>query len=482
MKVIKEFSVELAEPLAHILTFGLANGQYPDIWKFETITPAPKIYPPEKISQLRKISGLKNFAKICDSFLAEFMTKDMLPHADPAQYGNRKGLSTQHYLVKMINRILTATDKNSKDEAKAVIVQMIDWKSAFDRQCHKQGILSFIKNGVRKSLIPILISYFQNRKMAVKWNGEVSKQFNLPGGGAQGGQLGQLEYISQSDDNVDFLNMEDKYKFIDDLSIIEVINLAMCGISGYNFKQHVASDIGSHGQYLPIENVESQTHLDKIQHWTEEKMMALNKSKTKFMVINFTKKFQFNTRITLDGIPLEEVTECKLLGVTINNQLTWHQNTESMIKKANTRMLILHKLYEFNLPADEMVNIYILFIRSIVEYCCVVWHNSITEEESNHIERVQKIALRIILNEDYTDYSSALELSGIETLKQRRTRLSHNFAKKCIKSNLSSDLFPLNIKAVNTRPHEKYHVTPARTERLAKSTIPYLQRLLNVNS
>ena len=207
----------------------------------------------------------------------------------------------------------------------------------------------------------------------------------------------------------------------------------MCGISCYNFKQHVASDIGSHGKYLPIENVESQTHLDKIQHWTEEKMMALNKSKTKFMVINFTKKFQFNTRITLDGIPLEEVTECKLLGVTINNQLTWHQNTESMIKKANTRMLILHKLYEFNLPADEMVNIYILFIRSIVEYCCVVWHNSITEEESNHIERVQKIALRIILNEDYTDYSSALELSGLETLRQRRTQLSHNFAEKCIK-------------------------------------------------
>ena len=76
------------------------------------------------------------------------------------------------------------------------------------------------------------------------------------------------------------------------------------------------------------------------------------------------------------------------------------------------------------------------------------------EEESNHIERVQKIALRIILNEDYTDYSSALELSGLETLKQRRTQLSHNFAKKCVKSNTSSDLYPVNIKSVNTRPHE----------------------------
>ena len=59
-------------------------------------------------------------------------------------------------------------------------------------------------------------------------------------------------------------------------------------------------------------------------------------------------------------------------------------------------MLILHKLYEFNLAIEEMVNIYILFIRSVAEYSSVVWHSSITEEESTHIERVQKTALRII--------------------------------------------------------------------------------------
>ena len=152
MKIIKEFAVELAEPLAHILSFGIAEGQYPDLYKFETITPVPKIYPPERISQLRKISGLKNFAKIFDSFLAEFMTADMMPNQEQAQYGNQKGLSTQHYLVRMIHNILTATDRNTKDEAKTVIVQMIDWQSAFDRQCHRLGILSFLKNGVRKTL------------------------------------------------------------------------------------------------------------------------------------------------------------------------------------------------------------------------------------------------------------------------------------------------------------------------------------------
>ena len=142
-------------------------------------------------------------------------------------------------------------------------------------------------------------------------------------------------------------------------------------------------------------------------------------------------------------------------------------------------MIILQKLYDFNLPTDEMISIYILFIRCMVEYCCVVWHSSITKDERTNIERVQKTALRIILKEDYKDYSSALQLTGLESLYERRTQLSLNFAKKCLKNDKTSDIFPLNTKTVNTRPHEKYFVTRARTERLAKSAVPYLQRLLN---
>ena len=209
--------------------------------------------------------------------------------------------------------------------------------------------------------------------------------------------------------------------------------------------------------------------------------MALNKTKTKYMVINFTKKFQFSTRLTLENQLLEEVSECKLLGLTLTNDLTWQKNTETIIKKANTRMIILHKLYEFNLPMEELVNMYILFIRSAVEYACVVWHSSLTEEQHNDIERIQKTALRIILKEEYSGYKAALAHSGLDTLRDRRTKLSLKFAEKCLKDEKSADLFPLTVKNVNTRLHEKYFVTPARTERLAKSTIPYLQKLLNSN-
>ena len=90
------------------------------------------------------------------------MVEDIQPNRDPSQYGNSKGVSTQHYLIKMINRILTVPDQNNQKEANAVLVQLIDWSQAFDRQCPELGIKSFVKNGVRKSILSVLINYFQD--------------------------------------------------------------------------------------------------------------------------------------------------------------------------------------------------------------------------------------------------------------------------------------------------------------------------------
>ena len=59
---------------------------------------------------------------------------DMKAKLDPSQYANQKGVGIQHYLIKMLNRILTVLDKSSKGEAKAVIATLIDWKQAFPRQ------------------------------------------------------------------------------------------------------------------------------------------------------------------------------------------------------------------------------------------------------------------------------------------------------------------------------------------------------------
>ena len=204
----------------------------------------------------------------------------------------------------------------------------------------------------------------------------------------------------------------------------------MCGLINYNFKAYVASDVANHGKFLPPQNVKSQNYLEKIEQWTEQNQMALNKQKSKFMLFNFTKKHQFSTRLVMGDSPLEEISECKLLGVTIENNLSFKKNTQSIIKKAYKRMIILERLYEFNLPIEEMVNIYVLFIRSVVEQSCVVWHSALSEDDHIALERVQKAALRIILDSEYTDYRSALFLTNLDTLRSRRKYLCLKFAQK----------------------------------------------------
>ena len=122
-------------------------------------------------------------------------------------------------------------------------MKMVDWSQAFDRQSHRLGVQSFIDNGVRPALIPVLLNFFQNRRMRVKWKGFLSTLRKLNGGGPQGGTLGIEEYLSQSNDNCNFLSGDEKFKYIDDLSMLELVNLISIGISNYNFKAHVASDI-----------------------------------------------------------------------------------------------------------------------------------------------------------------------------------------------------------------------------------------------
>ena len=199
------------------------------------------------------------------------------------------------------------------------------------------------------------------------------------------------------------------------------------------------------------------------------------------MVVNFTDKYQFNTRLNIENEMLKQVRETRLLGVIVNEQLTWHSNTDHIVKKAYTRMVLLHNLFDFGLPITEMINIYILYIRSILESSAVVWHSSLTQSDERRIERIQKTALRIILAGAYENYEQALMIADLQTLKERRKVLCKKFAKNCLKNERMCHLFPLNQNIVNTRNPEKFFVQPARTERLARSAIPYMQRLLNEN-
>ena len=78
--------------------------------------------------------------------------------------------------------------------------------------------------------------------------------------------------------------------------------------------------------------------------------MQLNENKSNLMIFNLTDKYQFSTRIFLENSKLEIIEETKLLGCIITSDLTWHRNTEYMVKKAFQRMEILRRLYTYVSP------------------------------------------------------------------------------------------------------------------------------------
>ena len=268
----------------------------------------------------------------------------------------------------------------------------------------------------------------------VKWNNEFSSQITVTGGGPQGGTAAILEYISLTCGNLDFLEDDEKFKFVDDATFIEVLNLILAGLSSFNPKTQIPSDLSPDNLFLPTENTKSQEYLNRISEWTQQTQMKLNSDKTKYMIINFCKSTQFQTRLYLEKNPLEQVKQTNLLGVLIADDLTWKANTNVIIKKSYQRMTILRKLYEFEVHIKDLIQIYILYIRSLVEQACVVWTSSITQQEVYSIERVQKVALRIILKNKYESYENALKFTKLPTLSDRRTKLYLKFAKKCTKN------------------------------------------------
>ena len=115
--------------------------------------------------------------------------------------------------------------------------------------------------------------------MRVKFSGETSDTRQQPGSGAQGASLGNHEFSSQTNNNADSVPISDRYKFVDDLSTLEKINLLSIGLASHNTRHQVPSDIPTHGQVVSNQNLKTQGYLDKISTWTTNQRMILNEEK-----------------------------------------------------------------------------------------------------------------------------------------------------------------------------------------------------------
>ena len=124
--------------------------------------------------------------------------------------------------------------------------------------------------------------------------------------------------------------------------------------------------------------------------------------------------------------------------------------------------------------------IYKVYIRSILEQSSVVWNSSLTKINKKELERVQKVAVKLITQNKNTCEENIKGLK-LPTLKERRNTLSLNFAKNCLVNEKTKNMFIKNkqIHKMKLRHREKYKIKKARTERMKNSPLVFMTKQLN---
>ena len=107
-----------------------------------------------------------------------------------------------------------------------------------------------------------------------------------------------------------------------------------------------------------------------------------------------------------------------------------------------------------------------------------MWDSGLTNQ---NIENLERTFVKLIMEENYQNYTSSLKFLNLETLETRRKKISVKFARTSISDGHFADLFPKRTKThkMETRNIDKYKVFHANTERYKNSPILTMQRMLN---
>lgn len=493
-ELVREFGPELAAPITSIIQNAITSAQWPDMWKVEYVTPLAKIPLPVDEDDLRPISLTNFFSKVMEHFVFNWLL-DYIGHLiDFRQYGGMRGNSICHYLIELISFILMHQDSTAPT---AILACMVDFSKAFNRQDHTILITKLSDLGVPAWLLKIVMSFLTSRSMFVRYKGTSSSSKDLPGGGPQGTLLGLLLFLvlindlgfeDQKNNIGELLTSKKKIraaneihlKYIDDLTIAEAIKLKDLPTNPADMRPQPDNYHARTGHFLPPDKSTVAKKLYDVETYANEHLMKLNNKKTKLMLFNSARNYDFISSLKIGDDELETVETMRLLGVVLRSDLKWSTNTHEMTGKGYKKLWILKRLKCHGASKSDLLEVYKKQVRPTLEFAAPVWHPAITLQEKEDIGRVQKTSAKIILQENYSSYKQALTDLEIDTLEDRRLKLCTKFALKAEESVKFSTWFQPNSKTSVTRQKpEKYCPVLTRTVKLEKSPISYLTDLLN---
>ena len=361
------------------------------------------------------------------------------PYIDQSQFGGRKASSTTHALLKILHPVYKAVD-DSKNYARLLL---IDFSKAFDHIDHHILLEKLGANGVPDIICRWYAHFLYQRQQRIKIGMTTSNWQSINGGVPQGTISGPELFVQMVSDLKPPL---ENIKYMDDTTLVEIASKNNPSVM--------------------------QNSADQICAWSRGNKLAINATKTKEIVISFGKQPTVEN-IHMENTPIERVTNAKLLGVIISNDLKWSEQVKNINAKASRRLFYLRCLKRAGLTESDLRRVYTTLIRPVCEYACPVWSPSLTSEQRNIIESIQKRALKIIRPQD--SYDEACTHLNLPSLCSRRDNICASFFDnmKLSSHSLHNLLPPKRQCDYRLRNHSTYPKPKCKTNRYKNSFIPW---------
>jgi hypothetical protein len=378
--ILQEFLPEFASPITAILREAVQSHEWPEIYKKEFHLPLKKIPCPQTEDDLRGIGLTSWVSKQLERLVLNWIWPYVRPHLDPDQMGGRAGCSIEHYIIKMVQFILSSMNGNTNA---AVVAVPVDYSKAFNRMQHSDILINLTALNVPTCAVKLIKSYLTQRSMCVRFRGAVSSFQKCPGGGPQGGLLTSLLFCLQVNkagspcmapmtpalrqasaphpaitspshpslrqiavqgpairpDNyenppcADRRNLHKK-SYIDDLTLLEKILL-----SNLIEKEKIIGPLNWHDRFnltLPSDKFTLQHQLADLEKFTNDHFMKLNSKKTKCIPFISSRTKDFMPQLSLnDGEQLEVIYKLKLVGIVISSELSWNDHIDYTVSRVN---------------------------------------------------------------------------------------------------------------------------------------------------
>ena len=434
----------LSSSIAALINKSLATGQFPSQLKQAKIFPIFKGGTKTDPSNYRPISILPTISKIFERHVNKHLMGYLNKHnlINKNQSGFRAKHSCQTALIKLIDKWMECIDKGD-----IVGTLFLDFRKAFDLVDHKILMDKLSLCHFSPSALRWFDSYLDGRHQAILSETGLTEFANIRYGVPQGSILGPTLFLI----------------FINDLPL----NFDFCLSDFY------ADDgtVHTHDKNVETVEIKLQGDLNNAKHWSEENKLPLNYNKTTCMTIGTKKRINDSRKLNLevDEVCIQNMSTQKLLGVHLDQYLTWSANIDNLCSAISSKISLLRQLAEY-VPICVQKRFYQGYILPLIDYGSITWGTT-SIANIQRLSKLQKRAARIILKANFDTPSSLmfqeLGLLSVENrLKYNKAVITYRALNNLTPDYLSELLTPLSeIHSLNLRSSENglLHIPLSRT-------------------